>query len=139
MGGTFWYHAHHHGSTFLQVSTGGFGLIVVDDSADELPAEVAAMTEREMLIAFVDPGNDGVSGDTIVSGTLDPTWTVNGAVNGNLCVPDGEWQHWRVLLADADAKPKNVSVDGQCEMQLMARDGVWRTTAPRMSRTTGAL
>jgi FtsP/CotA-like multicopper oxidase with cupredoxin domain len=131
MGGTFWYHAHHHGSTFLQVSTGGFGLIVIDDGADDLPAEVAAMTEREMVIGFLDPGNSGVSGDTIVAGTLGPTWTVNGAVNGNMCVPDGEWQHWRVLLADADSRPKNVSVNGQCEMQLMARDGVWRTTAPR--------
>ena len=131
MGGTFWYHAHHHGSTFLQVSTGGFGLIVIDDSADELPPEVASMTEREMVIGFLDPGNSGVSGDNIVDGTLGATWTVNGAVNGNMCVPANEWQHWRVLLADADSKPKDVSVNGQCEMELMARDGVWRTTAPR--------
>lgn len=131
MGGTFWYHAHHHGSTFLQVSTGGFGLIVVDDSGDGIPNEVAAMTEREMVIGFLDPDNDGVSGDTIVSGSLGPTWTVNGAVNGNMCVPVDEWQHWRLLLADADSRPKDVSVNGQCEMQLMARDGVWRTTAPR--------
>ena len=131
MGGTFWYHAHHHGSTFLQVSTGGFGLIVIDDGADGLPAEVAAMSEREMVIGFLDPNNAGVSGDTLVSGTLGPTWTVNGAVNGNMCVPANEWQHWRVLLADADSRPKDVSVNGQCEMQLLARDGVWRTTAPR--------
>jgi FtsP/CotA-like multicopper oxidase with cupredoxin domain len=131
MGGTFWYHAHHHGSTFLQVSTGGFGLIVIGDSGDGLPTEVAAMTEREMVIGFVDPGNSGVSGDTIVAGTLGAGWTVNGAVNGNMCVPVDEWQHWRLLLADADSKPKDVSVNGQCEMQLMARDGVWRTTAPR--------
>ena len=27
MGGTYWYHAHHHGSTFLQVSAGAFGLL----------------------------------------------------------------------------------------------------------------
>ncbi len=131
MGGTFWYHAHHHGSTFLQVSTGGFGLIVIDDSADGLPAEVTAMQEREMVIGFLDPDNQGVSGDTIVDGTLGPTWTVNGAVNGNLCVPVNEWQHWRVLLADADSRPKDVAINGQCEMQLMARDGVWRTEAPR--------
>ena len=132
MGGTFWYHAHHHGSTFLQVSTGGFGLIVIDDGADGLPTEVADMTEREMVIGFLDPDNAGVSGDTIVDGTLGPTWTVNGAVNGNLCVPANEWQHWRVLLADADSRAKDVAVNGQCEMQLMARDGVWRTTAPRV-------
>ncbi len=128
MGGTFWYHAHHHGSTFLQVSTGGFGLIVIDDSADGLPAEVAAMTEREMVIGFLDPSNQGVSGDNIVGGSLGATWTVNGAVNGNMCVPANEWQHWRVLLADADSRAKDLAVNSQCEMQLMARDGVWRTT-----------
>ena len=43
MGGTYWYHAHHHGSTYLQVSTGGFGLIVIDDGQDGIPANVEAM------------------------------------------------------------------------------------------------
>jgi FtsP/CotA-like multicopper oxidase with cupredoxin domain len=131
MGGTYWYHAHHHGSTFLQVSTGGFGLMLIDDSGDGIPAEVEAMTEQEVIIGFLDPNNAGVSGDTIVGGSLGPTWTVNGAVNGNLCVPQDEWQHWRVLLADADSRPKDVAINGQCEVQLLARDGVWRTTAPK--------
>jgi FtsP/CotA-like multicopper oxidase with cupredoxin domain len=131
MGGTYWYHAHHHGSTFLQVSTGGFGLIIIDDGNDGIPPEVAAMTEREVIIGFLDPDNAGVSGDTIVGGDLGPTWTVNGAVNGDLCVPVNEWQHWRVLLADADSRPKDVSIDGNCEVQLLARDGVWRTEAPK--------
>ena len=135
MGGTFWYHAHHHGSTFLQVSTGGFGLIVVDDSGDEIPPNVAAMTEQELIIGFLDPTNAGTSGDTLVDGTLGATWTVNGAVNGNLCVPNNEWQHWRVLLADADAKPKTVSVGPACEVELMARDGVWRTEVPKAITT----
>jgi FtsP/CotA-like multicopper oxidase with cupredoxin domain len=131
MGGTFWYHAHHHGSTFLQVSTGGFGLMLIDDSGDGIPADVAAMTEREVIIGFLDPNNAGVSGDSLVAGSLGPSWTVNGAVNGNLCVPQNEWQHWRVLLADADSRPKDVAINGSCEVQLLARDGVWRTTAPK--------
>jgi FtsP/CotA-like multicopper oxidase with cupredoxin domain len=131
MGGTYWYHAHHHGSTFLQVSTGGFGLIIIDDGNDGIPPEVAAMTEREVIIGFLDPDNAGVSGDTLVSGDLGPTWTVNGAVNGDMCVPVNEWQHWRVLLADADSRPKDVAIDGDCEVELLARDGVWRTTAPK--------
>lgn len=138
MGGTYWYHAHHHGSTFLQVSTGGFGLIVIDDSGDGIPPNVASMTERELVIGFLDPDNAGTGGDTLVDGTLDPTWTVNGAVNGNLCVPQNEWQHWRVLLADADSRPKTVSIGSQCELALMARDGVWRTEVPR-SITTNSL
>ncbi len=131
MGGTFWYHAHHHGSTFLQVSTGGFGFIMIDDSADGIPANVAAMEERHILIGYLDPGAAGTGGDTLVSGTLPAGWTVNGKVNGDLCIPKDTWQHWRVLLADRDAKTKDVTVGPNCEVKLLARDGVWRTSAPK--------
>jgi hypothetical protein len=130
MGGTLWYHAHHHGSTYLQVSGGAFGLLLVDDSGDGIPADVAGMTERLLAIGFLDPDVAGVGGDTLISGTLSPTWTVNGKVQGDLCTPANEWQHWRVLLADSDARLKTLSVGAGCEVELLARDGVWRTTAP---------
>ena len=132
MGGTFWYHAHHHGSTFLQVSAGAFGLMIVDDSGDGIPANVAAMTERQLVVAFLDPGVAGTGGDTLITGTLAPTWTVNGKVRGDLYTPPDTWQHWRLLLADRDAKAKTVSVGSSCEVALLARDGVWRTTAPKI-------
>ncbi len=131
MGGTLWYHAHHHGSTWLQVAGGAFGLLIVDDSADGIPSNVAAMTERQLAIGYLDPSVAGTGGDTLVSGTLSPTWTVNGTVQGNLCAPENEWQHWRVLLADADARMKTVSVGPECEVALMARDGVWRNVVPK--------
>jgi FtsP/CotA-like multicopper oxidase with cupredoxin domain len=135
MGGTLWYHAHHHGSTWLQVAGGAFGLLIIDDSNDGLPTGVANMTERQLAIGFLDPSVAGNGGDTLVSGTLSPTWTVNGLVGGSLCTPagdtpEGEWQHWRVLLADADARMKTLEVGPECEAVLMARDGVWRTEAP---------
>ncbi len=130
MGGTLWYHAHHHGSTYLQVAAGAFGLLLVDDSQDGIPAGVAAMTERHLAIGFLDPDVAGTGGDTLISGTLSPTWTVNGGVGGNLCAPANEWQHWRVLLADRDARMKTLSVGAGCEAALLARDGVWRTVAP---------
>lgn len=131
MGGTLWYHPHHHGSTFLQVAGGALGLLLVDDSNDGLPAGVAGMTERQMVVAYVDPSAAGTGGDTIMSGTLLPTWTVNGKVQGNLCAPVNEWQHWRLLLADTAAAPKTVTVGAGCEVALLARDGVWRTVAPK--------
>jgi len=131
MGGTFWYHAHHHGSTFLQVSAGAFGLIIIDDGADNIPPQVAAMEERHLVVAYLDPDVAGTGGDTLITGSLSPTWTVNGKVNGDLCVPPNTWQHWRLLLADRDAKEKTVSVGNGCEVALMARDGVWRTEAPK--------
>ena len=130
MGGTYWYHAHHHGSTFLQVSSGAFGQIVISDDGDGVPALADAMTERQLIVAFLDPTVAGTGGDTLIGGTLGATWTVNGLVGGSLCMPAGEWQHWRVLLADHDATDKSFIVGAGCEVQLLARDGVWRTTAP---------
>jgi len=47
----------------------------------------------------------------------------------------GEWQRWRVLLADSDAMPKTLSVGAGCEMALLARDGVWRNVAPKLIPT----
>ncbi len=132
MGGTYWYHAHHHGSTHLQVAGGAFGLLIVDDSADGIPANVAAMTERQLVFGFLDPGAAGTGGDTLMSGTLSPTWTVNGEVGGNINIPAGTWQHWRVLVADSDARQKLVEFGPECEVVLLARDGVWRTSAPKV-------
>ncbi len=131
MGGSYWYHAHHHGSTFLQVSTGAFGMIVIDDSADGIPANVAAMEEKLLQIVYLDPSVAGTGGDTLVSGTLNPGWTINGQPTGNVCLPPNTWQHWRVLVADADAKTKTLEIGAGCEVALMARDGVWRTMVPK--------
>jgi FtsP/CotA-like multicopper oxidase with cupredoxin domain len=141
MGGTLWYHAHHHGSTYLQVAGGAFGLLIINDKFDGIPGDeaskvgVAGMTERLLAIGYLDPNVAGAGGDTLVGGTLSPTWTVNGLVGGSLCTPagetlTGEWQHWRVLLADRDARLKTLSVGPECEAVLLARDGVWRTVAP---------
>jgi len=138
MGGTYWYHAHHHGSTMLQVSGGLFGLIVIDDRYDGLPTNVAAMEEKQFVIAYLDPGVAGTGGDTLINGTLGSTWTVNGKVNGNYVMPPNTWQHWRVLLADRDAKPKNLVIGSQCEVALMARDGVWRTAVPNVLSSSGS-
>jgi suppressor of ftsI len=130
MGGTYWYHAHHHGSTFLQVAGGAFGMIVIDDANDGLPPTVTDMRERLLSVAFLDPNAAGTGGDILMTGTLSPTWTVNGAAGGTFTMPVDEWEHWRILLADRDAKVKTLSVGPACEVVLMARDGVWRTTAP---------
>jgi hypothetical protein len=89
------------------------------------------MTEHLLAIGYLDPNVAGAGGDTLVGGTLSPTWTVNGLVGGSLCTRAGEWEHWRVLLADRDARLKTLSVGPECDVALMARDGVWRTEVPK--------
>lgn len=131
MGGTFWYHAHHHGSTFLQVSTGGFGMIIIDDSGDGIPVPVKSMEERQLVVAHLNPSAAGTGGDTLVSGSLAPGWTVNGRVGGTIAARNGTWEHWRIVLADSDARTKNVTLGANCTTMLLARDGVWRTVAPK--------
>jgi len=131
MGGTYWYHAHHHGSTYLQVSSGAFGMIVIDDGNDGLPSNVANMQERILALGFLEPGNSaGTGGDTLISGTFSQGWTANGTFNGNICMPSNTWQHWRTLVADQDSRLTDLVVGAGCELKLMARDGVWRTLVP---------
>jgi FtsP/CotA-like multicopper oxidase with cupredoxin domain len=89
------------------------------------------MTERQLVVAYLDPGAAGTGGDTLMSGTLNPTWTANGLVQGAFCMPADEWQHWRVLLADRSATEKTLGIGVSCEVALLARDGVWRTTVPK--------
>ena len=138
MGGTLWYHAHHHGSTYLQVAGGAFGLMIIDDGNDNIPQGVADMNERLLALAYLDPGAAGTGGDVLMTGSLSATWTANGVVGGSFDMPTNEWEHWRILLADRDAKQKTLSVGPACEVQLMARDGVWRTEAPK-ALTTNAI
>ena len=131
MGGTFWYHAHHHGATTLQVSGGMMGMIVIDDSNDNIPAPVAAMEEKLLQMAKIDPTVDGLGGDQLISGTMSGVrWTVNGKIGGQICMPPNTWQHWRVSVADPMAMLRDVSFGPECDVMVLSRDGVWRTVAP---------
>eukprot|EP00058_Branchiostoma_floridae_P023207 XP_002608697.1 hypothetical protein BRAFLDRAFT_73918 [Branchiostoma floridae] len=42
--GTYWYHAHHHGSTYFQVASGLAGLLIVEDEENSMPDELAAIS-----------------------------------------------------------------------------------------------
>ena len=144
MGGTYWYHAHHHGSSYLQVAGGMLGMLIVDDANDGIPANVAGMEERQLLFAKLDPTASGTGGDVLMGGSLSgATWTTNGVIGGNICMPANTWQHWRVLIADPNAMLRDIEFGPECEVMVLARDGVWRTVAPKelttnMLKLTGA-
>jgi FtsP/CotA-like multicopper oxidase with cupredoxin domain len=54
LGGTHWYHPHHHGSTSNHVDGGASGMIIVDDDAsDNLNSVFTSMLEKVIILTAI--------------------------------------------------------------------------------------
>jgi FtsP/CotA-like multicopper oxidase with cupredoxin domain len=115
--GTFWYHAHVHGATALQVSSGMAGALIVEGGLDELP-EIRAAADKTLLFQQIqyycgldDQGKPiydctGKVGEieqltgVFGNGTWAPSGrytTINGLVQPVLRMKAGEVQRWRLI------------------------------------------
>ena len=106
--GNFWYHAHLHGSTALQVSSGMAGALIVQGGGlDEIP-EIAAATEKVFMfqqIAYDQNGEIENYQNIFGKGTFAPgAWTdsgryttINGQVRPLIKMRPGEVQRWRFI------------------------------------------
>jgi FtsP/CotA-like multicopper oxidase with cupredoxin domain/peroxiredoxin len=106
--GTFWYHAHKHGSVALQVGSGMAGALIVEGGMDRLPA-IEAMTERvlQQIPYVVPPGETvGVVEPEFADQMFGPgDWqrlgrftTINGRVQPVFYMRPGEIQRWRTVM-----------------------------------------
>ncbi|CAH1248805.1 Hypp8424 [Branchiostoma lanceolatum] len=85
--GTFWYHAHHHGSTFFQVASGLAGLLIVEDEVSSMSAELDAIScphncdkEVPMLLGkFIDYNGEDETFASVQTDIGDP-FTVDNTV-----------------------------------------------------------
>ena len=95
--GTYFYHAHFHGSVALQVASGMAGALIIEGPVDEIPAIKAA---KEQVLCFQTPrvNEAGVCedyevlnlpGDTLINGQLKPV----------IRMKPGEVQRWRLVNA----------------------------------------
>ena len=50
--GTFWYHAHVHGSTALQVASGMEGALIIEDRPGSMPSWLAAATAHQKVFVI---------------------------------------------------------------------------------------
>ncbi|HEX3673083.1 MAG TPA: multicopper oxidase family protein [Rhizomicrobium sp.] len=99
--GTYWYHAHVHGSTAVQVSSGMEGAIIVEGGIDTVP-EIAKAAEKTFLLQQISYDQQGVIESL---GQFTPTsWpdskrtiTVNGQIAPVITMRPGEVQHWRFI------------------------------------------
>ena len=85
--GTFWYHAHKHGSTCQQVAAGLAGPLIIRDRPGVMPNYIARASEKILMIM-----NQGlVLTDPAGGGIVDPT----------IRMRPGEVQRWRIINAQA--------------------------------------
>lgn len=109
--GTFWYHAHKHGSSTIQLASGMAGALIVRGNIDRVPAIRAA---RERIILFQqipytltdDPTMPGQKALMVESydlfkpnvwQTLGRRFTLNGLVEPTYELSPGEVQRWRFI------------------------------------------
>jgi FtsP/CotA-like multicopper oxidase with cupredoxin domain len=118
--GTYWYHAHAHGSTAIQVGSAMAGALVVDDDPARIPPALRAANEREkvMVIQTILYDTAGQSEDITAffpdpptgrnpacdSGGSSCTWlgsnrqvTINGQIVPVIRMRPGEVQRWRMV------------------------------------------
>jgi FtsP/CotA-like multicopper oxidase with cupredoxin domain len=118
--GSYWYHAHTHGSTAIQVGSAMAGALVVEDDPDQIPAALRAANEREKVMViqtmlydtagraeditafFPDPSSG--RNPACVTGGSGCTWqgsnrsvTINGQIVPVIRMRPGEVQRWRVV------------------------------------------
>jgi FtsP/CotA-like multicopper oxidase with cupredoxin domain len=116
--GTFWYHAHAHGSTAIQVGSGMAGALILEDDPARIPAALREANRREKILVlqttlynrdgelnqitalFPSPRNPS---DCNQPGNQD-TWlcskrrvTVNGQIVPVIGMRPGEVQRWRII------------------------------------------
>jgi len=102
--GTFWYHAHVHGATAMQVSSGMEGALIIEGGLDQVP-EIAAGAETEKVFVFQQISYDtqGQVENFNVSlgfgqwGKLHRQHTINGQLYPTLTMRPGELQRWRMI------------------------------------------
>jgi FtsP/CotA-like multicopper oxidase with cupredoxin domain len=116
-------------------------MLIVEDAAGEIPDEIANMEEFIMMLLHVDM-------DTIASiqsgfnnallqvvGTSSTTVLVNGLTQPVVSMESGVWYRWRMCFASIETWATLSFTDTTngvtCEIQLIAKDGVYLNTAPR--------
>lgn len=106
--GTFWYHAHHHGSTAANVGSGMSGAIVIEGGLDEV-AGVKDARERLFVLQQIPYYNQGLPAGVIEEEYADQLFgpgdwdalgrftTVNGVKLPVVEIQPGEVQRWRLI------------------------------------------
>jgi FtsP/CotA-like multicopper oxidase with cupredoxin domain len=131
--GTFWYHAHLHGSTAVQVSSGMAGALIIENhdvsgdargGLDTVPA-IKAAKEKVFVLQKILYGPRGhiETFDPFKAGrTLERLATINGQLIPTIEMQPGEVQRWRFIHASV-VNEFRLALQGH-ELHEIAADGI---------------
>jgi FtsP/CotA-like multicopper oxidase with cupredoxin domain len=108
--GTFWYHAHFHGSTAMQVSSGMAGALIIEGGQDakgglDAVPEIQAAQQKVFVLQQIRFGPDGKLEDfekAIPVRRWSRNITVNGVFVPTIRLRPGEVQRWRFVHAGVE-------------------------------------
>jgi FtsP/CotA-like multicopper oxidase with cupredoxin domain len=140
MGGTFWYHPHHHGSSALQAGGGACGMLIVEDEPGSLPDVVKSMEEVTLVMQYIEPRVvarlQAVFNNYLWSGGGAPILLTNGQTAPVKAVQPGVWYRFRMLFTSIASRATISTLANSgtatCELHLLAKDGIYLNTAPRL-------
>ncbi len=139
VGGTHWYHTHHHGSSSVQTNGGTEGILVIEEnmyvSEADIPDMIVNIPEVFINLLQLDPGklaiSKAVAQDALFETTiLADTYLVNGCDRMDVTLVANEWTRFRMLHVGYSSNAV-VNIPEPCEGQLLALDGVYLGTVPR--------
>jgi FtsP/CotA-like multicopper oxidase with cupredoxin domain len=140
MPGTHWIHPHVHGSSALQLGGGAAMSFIVNDPADFLPTQVEDAEEILLFIQHIDRGSlnrvKNAIGDSMLGLNFQGETEfrlVNGQYQPTVTMQPGEWQRWRIVWGNwgGDRLNAHFNDSTNCEMQLLAKDGIYIQDYPR--------
>jgi FtsP/CotA-like multicopper oxidase with cupredoxin domain len=126
--GTFWYHAHNHGSTSQQVSNGLVGPLIVNDPPNYMPSYIANAPEdvfmiqlRDLIADKEDPRASRGDGKLTIVRALPEG---GGQKDPVIVMRPGEVRRWRFINAATSADAfVNLSAPG-LDVYQIAFDGL---------------
>lgn len=128
--GTFWYHAHLHGSTAIQVSSGMAAALIIEGGEDakgglDSVPEIQAAEQKVLVLQQIRFGPDGKIEDFEKAIPL-RRWSRNITVNGvfvpTIRMRPGEVQRWRIVHSGVEDNI-SLSLDGH-QLHEIATDGL---------------
>jgi len=106
--GTFWYHAHVHGSTDIQVSSGMAGAVIIEGGLDTLD-QIKAMDEKIFLLQQMSYAKDDTNAIKSINTDRENSvyhTMINGQTTPILRMQAQEVQRWRFVHAGVRAAIK---------------------------------